>query len=176
MIVLRFPHEKRLLSSPFWIKNCCQVCTMWNTELFNIIKKIGGPWLIKAHFKLISILKKLNILGEFLGYLHIIRYALCLSFWALLVHSCQQYVTLHHVSKSISCYKAMCWYAHCFHDCIYITPILLLWDLSYYDKIDVRSVKRVLQTISLKKRSTIDAELWPVLGLVKKGRGLTGNF
>ena len=109
-------------------------------------------------------------------FLHIIRYALCLSFWTLLVHSCQQYVTLHHVSKSISCYKAMCWYAHCFHDCIYITPILLLWDLSYYDKIDMRSVKHVLQTISFKKRSTIDAELWPVLGLVKKGRGLTENF
>ena len=33
----------------------------------------------------------------------------------------------------ISCHKAnvvITWRAHCFHDCIYITPILLLRDLS----------------------------------------------
>ena len=35
--------------------------------------------------------------------------------------------------KCMSCHKAIVVItrrAHCFHDCIYITPILLLWDLS----------------------------------------------
>ena len=41
--------------------------------------------------------------------------------------------TVHHVPKCMSCYKAIVVIngrAHCFHDCIYITPILLLQDLS----------------------------------------------
>ena len=39
----------------------------------------------------------------------------------------------HHVPKCISYHKAIVVIierAHCFHDCIYITPVLLLWDLS----------------------------------------------
>ena len=50
-----------------------------------------------------------------------------------LVHWYQQFVTVHHVPKCMSCYKAIVVItgrAHCFHDCIYVTPILLLWDLS----------------------------------------------
>ena len=42
-------------------------------------------------------------------------------------------VRLHHVSKCMSCHKAIVVItgrAHCFHDNIYITLILLLWDLS----------------------------------------------
>ena len=39
-----------------------------------------------------------------------------------------------HVPKCMSCHKAshcdVTWRAHCFHDCIYIIPILLLRDLS----------------------------------------------
>ena len=49
-----------------------------------------------------------------------------------LVHWCQQCVIVHHVSKCMSCHKAtvvITWSANCFHDCIYITIILLLWDL-----------------------------------------------
>ena len=41
--------------------------------------------------------------------------------------------TVHHVPKCMSCHKAIVVItgrAHCFHDNIYITLILLLWDLS----------------------------------------------
>ena len=44
-------------------------------------------------------------------------------------HWYQQCVNLHHVSKCISCHKAVMVItgrAHCFHDCIYISPTLLL--------------------------------------------------
>ena len=40
---------------------------------------------------------------------------------------------IYHVPKCMSCHKAIVVItgrAHCFHDYIYITPILLLWDLS----------------------------------------------
>ena len=40
---------------------------------------------------------------------------------------------VHHVPKCMSCHKAIVVItggAHCFHDCIFIIPILLLWDLS----------------------------------------------
>ena len=40
---------------------------------------------------------------------------------------------VHHVPKCMSCHKAIVVItgrAHCFHDCMYIMPILLLWDLS----------------------------------------------
>ena len=50
-----------------------------------------------------------------------------------LVHWYQQCVTVHHVPKCMSCHKAtvvITRKAHCFHGYIYITPILLLWDLS----------------------------------------------
>ena len=43
------------------------------------------------------------------------------------------YTWTHDVPKSVSCHKAIVVItgrAHCFHDCIYITTILLLWDLS----------------------------------------------
>ena len=43
------------------------------------------------------------------------------------------YIQLHHVSKCMSCHKAIVVItgrANCFHDCIYIMPILLLPDLS----------------------------------------------
>ena len=45
--------------------------------------------------------------------------------------SCAQvhHVTVHHVPKCMSCHKAIVVItgrAHCFHDYIYITPILLL--------------------------------------------------
>ena len=46
-----------------------------------------------------------------------------------LVHWYQQCVTEHHVPKCMSCHKAIVVItgrAHCFHDCIYITLILLL--------------------------------------------------
>ena len=46
-----------------------------------------------------------------------------------LVHWYQQCVTVHHVSKCISCHKAIAVItgrARCFHGYIYITPILLL--------------------------------------------------
>ena len=50
-----------------------------------------------------------------------------------LVHWYQQFVTVHHVPKYMSCHKAIVVIsgrAHCFHDYIYVTLILLLWDLS----------------------------------------------
>ena len=46
-----------------------------------------------------------------------------------LVHWYQQCVTVHHVPKCMSCHKAIVVItgrAHCFHDFIYITLILLL--------------------------------------------------
>ena len=49
-----------------------------------------------------------------------------------LVHWYQQCVTVHHVLKCMSCHKAVVVITgrvHCFHDCIYITLILLLWDI-----------------------------------------------
>ena len=50
-----------------------------------------------------------------------------------LVHWYQQCVTIHHVPKCMSCHNAIVVITgrvHCFHDCIYITPILLLRYLS----------------------------------------------
>ena len=50
-----------------------------------------------------------------------------------LVHWYQKCVTVHHVPKCISCHKAIVVITgrtHWFHDCIYITPNLLLRDLS----------------------------------------------
>ena len=50
-----------------------------------------------------------------------------------LVHWYQQRAIIHHVPKCMSCQKAIVVItgrAHCFHDYIYITLILLLWDLS----------------------------------------------
>ena len=50
-----------------------------------------------------------------------------------LVHWYQQCATVHHVSKRMSCHKVIVVItrrAHCFHDCIYITHILILQDLS----------------------------------------------
>ena len=44
-----------------------------------------------------------------------------------------QFVTVHHVPKCMSCHKdivVITERAHCFHDYIYITPILLLYNLS----------------------------------------------
>ena len=46
-----------------------------------------------------------------------------------LIHWYQQYVTVHHVPKYMSCHKAIVVItrrAHCFHDYIYIMLILLL--------------------------------------------------
>ena len=45
----------------------------------------------------------------------------------------QHCVTVDHVTKCMSCHKTIVvitGMARCFHDCIYIRPILLLWDLS----------------------------------------------
>ena len=55
----------------------------------------------------------------------LIYYAPCLACWALFVlfHWYQQCVTVRHVPKCMSCYKAivvMTGRAHCFHDCKYI--------------------------------------------------------
>ena len=47
-------------------------------------------------------------------------------------NSCTWEHDVYYVPKCMSCYKAIVvttGRAHCFHDCIYITPILLLWDL-----------------------------------------------
>ena len=60
-------------------------------------------------------------------------YITFLACWALFVYWYQQYVTVHHVPKCMSCHKVivvMTNRAHCFHDYIYITPILLLHGLS----------------------------------------------
>ena len=49
-----------------------------------------------------------------------------------LVYFYQQCVTLHHVPKCISCHELIVVItkrAHCFHDSMYITPILLFGDL-----------------------------------------------
>ena len=46
-----------------------------------------------------------------------------------------RYIYKYHVPKWISCHKAILVItakAHCFHDCIHITPILLLRYLSTY--------------------------------------------
>ena len=51
------------------------------------------------------------------------------SFQHSLVHWQQQFVNIHHVLKCMSCHKAivvLVWRKHCFHDYIYIIPILLL--------------------------------------------------
>ena len=48
----------------------------------------------------------------------------------LYIYTC---IYIHHVPKCMSCHKAIVLItgrAHCFHDYMYITPILLLWDLS----------------------------------------------
>ena len=40
---------------------------------------------------------------------------------------------VHHTPKCMSCHKTIVVItrrAHCFHDCIYIMPVFLLWDLS----------------------------------------------
>ena len=50
-----------------------------------------------------------------------------------LVYWYQQCVTVYHVAKCMSCHKTtvvITGRTHCFHDYIYITIILLLWDLS----------------------------------------------
>ena len=59
-----------------------------------------------------------------------------MALWQLM-HLCtwctSPYITAHHVPKCMSCNKAIVVItgrAHCFRDCIYIMPILLLWDLS----------------------------------------------
>ena len=63
------------------------------------------------------------------------NYLVITTCWALfgsLVHY-QKCVTVHHVPKCMSCHKAIIVItgrAHCFHDNIYITLILLLWDFS----------------------------------------------
>ena len=47
-----------------------------------------------------------------------------------MMHGCS---IVHHVPKCMSCHKVIVVItgrAHCFHDCIYITSVLLLWDLS----------------------------------------------
>ena len=62
----------------------------------------------------------------------LILYSL-LSLLSTLVHCYQQCVTVHHAPKCMSCHKAIVVItatAHSFYDCMYITPILLLWDLS----------------------------------------------
>ena len=58
-------------------------------------------------------------------------------FWSVLspvIRTVQTvHITVHHVPKCMSCYKAIVVITgkeHCFHDCIYIMSILLLWDLS----------------------------------------------
>ena len=50
-----------------------------------------------------------------------------------LVHWYQQCVTVHYVPKCMNCHRAIVVItkgANGFHDCIYITLILLLWDLN----------------------------------------------
>ena len=47
--------------------------------------------------------------------------------------TCTLCTAVHHVPKCISCHKAIVVItgrAHCFHECIYIMPIFLLWDLN----------------------------------------------
>ena len=49
------------------------------------------------------------------------------------------WATVHHVPKCMSCHKAIVVITgrvHCFYDCIYITTILLLWDLSTVSVVD----------------------------------------
>ena len=56
-----------------------------------------------------------------------------------LVYGYQQCVTVHHVLKCLSCHKAIVVITgrvHCFYDCIHITSILLLWDLSTLRVVD----------------------------------------
>ena len=51
-----------------------------------------------------------------------------MAFWQLM-HLGTWAHDVHHVSKCMSCHKAIVvttGRAHCFHDCIYITPILFL--------------------------------------------------
>ena len=73
-----------------------------------------------------------------------------------LVHWYQQCGTVHHVPKCMSCHKAIVVItgrAHCFHDYIYITLILLLWDLSTMCVVDhlwpliLRSLLCLLSTL-----------------------------
>ena len=84
--------------------------------------------------------------------------------------SCVHHVsTVHHLAKCMSCYKATVMITekvHCFHDCMYITLILLLWDLStlcrgsliyiytyisiyIYIKSSGSTFKRILETLLL---------------------------
>ena len=56
-----------------------------------------------------------------------------LSMLSTLVHWYQQCVTVHYVPRCMSCQKAIVVITgrvYCFHDNIYITLILLLWDLN----------------------------------------------
>ena len=73
-----------------------------------------------------------------------------------LVHWYQQCGTVHHVPKCMSCHNAIVVItgrAHCFHDYIYITLILLLWDLSTLCVVDhlwpliLRSLLCLLSTL-----------------------------
>ena len=66
-------------------------------------------------------------------YLYLFELILCSLLSLLRTLWYEQCVTVHHVPKCISCHKAIVVItgrAHCFHDNIYITLILLLWDLS----------------------------------------------
>ena len=65
-------------------------------------------------------------------------YALCLVCWEL--SSSLVPATVYHVPKCMSSHKTIVvktGRAHCFYDCIYITLILLLWDLSTLGVVDL---------------------------------------
>ena len=73
-------------------------------------------------------------------------------------------VTIHQVPKCISWHKAIVVItgrAHCFHDCIHITPILLLWDLTTLCVVDhlwpfiLRSLLSLLKTLWFIGTSTV---------------------
>ena len=67
-----------------------------------------------------------HALGHIMYGYHFINCISCYQLYIMLS-------TVHHVPKYISCYKAIVvitWRVHCFQDCICITLILLLWDLS----------------------------------------------
>ena len=60
-------------------------------------------------------------------------YVLCFACWALFGSLGPALCNVHCVLNCMSGHKtivAITGRAHCFHDCIYITSILLLWDLS----------------------------------------------
>ena len=109
-------HKQILISDP------------WHTECSNLTEGTLFSWLHVNYAHLASVKSEHSVCHEsFMTiYIMLLPYLVEHS----LVHWYQQCLTVHHVPKCMSCHKAIvviAGTAHCFHDYMYITPILLLF-------------------------------------------------